>query len=474
MNPNRQLKLVCKIVFTRQSTISRIFLVLLFLTLAQIGVLRLFAKQFFQHANAPINLQHERLPSSQTNAQTPTKNIDFQKTPKFFEKLPISIKEYVKWHSNTLSCLHRKHCSSNSQKVLVWGCPERLMYKCGGMGDRIRGIQFSLLLSIVTKRLLLIDWPEQPFPVTDAIEPSLINWTVPLNFKYKDNVVLLHTAWPYVDVRQPNDPSKKYAYRNLSTLTLNSIDLRKEDFISALNEYDILSIWSSATLRSVTSFVETPLMHKLFQDLTPKHLSKIVIQKMLLQILFQPSISVQAKIENTLKKLPDSYISVHARTGGDFGEHINPRFSNLKNTTRLAHQLLDCVDTIYKNDSRFEARRVFLASDSISLKLTFIDIARKRNVMTVTEVIPAAHIGRKWGAPNMLRKSRTTLSTSFLNIFTEFFGIAYAEVVVGNESGFSRMAFFTGNSTEYVVAKINGSGNSGLCVRHAEIFDSNL
>ena len=61
-------------------------------------------------------------------------------------------------------------------RTLTWYCDS----KCGGLGDRVRGIGFSLMLSIISNRLFLIQW-RQPFEVerqNNIFEPAAIDWNL--------------------------------------------------------------------------------------------------------------------------------------------------------------------------------------------------------------------------------------------------------------------------------------------------------
>ena len=61
-------------------------------------------------------------------------------------------------------------------RTLTWYCDSW----CGGLGDRVRSIGFSLMLSMISNRLLLVQW-RQPFEVgrqNNIFEPAAIDWNV--------------------------------------------------------------------------------------------------------------------------------------------------------------------------------------------------------------------------------------------------------------------------------------------------------
>lgn len=58
---------------------------------------------------------------------------------------------------------------SNQYWTLCWGCGLHVS----------RGLQLPLLLAVVIKRLLLIGWPSEPFPLEMGAYRAGINWRVP-------------------------------------------------------------------------------------------------------------------------------------------------------------------------------------------------------------------------------------------------------------------------------------------------------
>ena len=61
-------------------------------------------------------------------------------------------------------------------RTLTWYCNSW----CGGLGDRVRSIGFSLMLAMISNRLLLVQW-RQPFEVgrqNNIFEPAAIDWNV--------------------------------------------------------------------------------------------------------------------------------------------------------------------------------------------------------------------------------------------------------------------------------------------------------
>ena len=82
--------------------------------------------------------------------------------PKKFTKFLLALAEYAPFHSNT----------SNVRK-LIWKCGPGGM--CGGLVDRLRGIAFTLLLAVLSRRKLLLYWG-MPNGEQIYLKPNTINW----------------------------------------------------------------------------------------------------------------------------------------------------------------------------------------------------------------------------------------------------------------------------------------------------------
>ena len=75
-------------------------------------------------------------------------------------------------------------------RTLTWYCDSW----CGGLGDRVRGIGFSLMLAMISNRLLLVQW-RQPFDLerqNNIFEPAAIDWN--LDQALADKLTMLSTA----------------------------------------------------------------------------------------------------------------------------------------------------------------------------------------------------------------------------------------------------------------------------------------
>ena len=83
--------------------------------------------------------------------------------PTKYEKLFQSLAEYATFHSE-VSDAHQ----------LIWKCDIAHGY-CQGLADRLRGIAYTLLLAVFSRRRLLLSW-KMPYGEHIFFKPNLINW----------------------------------------------------------------------------------------------------------------------------------------------------------------------------------------------------------------------------------------------------------------------------------------------------------
>ena len=83
--------------------------------------------------------------------------------PSKYKKLLVSLAEYATFHSEAADA-----------PQLIWVCDNAHGW-CGGLGDRLRGIAFTLLLAVFSRRRLLLHWG-MPNGEHIYLKPNLINW----------------------------------------------------------------------------------------------------------------------------------------------------------------------------------------------------------------------------------------------------------------------------------------------------------
>ena len=119
-----------------------------------------------------LELTSPKDPKCRPNNSTSVPYLKFDSaTTTHLAQLLLSYRQqHIRWRKLLLE--------GNVEKIrtLTWYCDAW----CGGLGDRVRSIGFSLMLAMISNRLLLVQW-RQPFEVerqNNIFEPAAIDWNV--------------------------------------------------------------------------------------------------------------------------------------------------------------------------------------------------------------------------------------------------------------------------------------------------------
>ena len=385
----------------------------------------------------------------------------------------ITLQSYETWHAAQRQCMLKKTCNP---PVLIWQCPHRDFSKCAGLGDRMRGIQVAFLLAIITKRVFLIDWPTDPFPIQTVMYPARIDWTMPKAYMSSKNVDLYLDWYSCIkslpcgsrtNLRFPNFhylPMRNASVplRKLSSTTPPSVDIHKDNLYQLWLPYNIIRVTERLIPSAIRALQDNKHLKPYLGSL--QHLSSLNIQRLLLQTLFAPSKDVQHRMRGfRLQNTP--YIGIHIRNGKDFGEKGN-RFKSInQNEKRIVMNVFKCIATLVSNQSapfdQFSRNQLhlYLASDSTKIKSLFRKYSRQFRVPVHLIPDKAMHISRTKKKDFRLFSARLQ---SFRNVFVDMFMLARSSVLLGTNSGFSKTSWRFGNSTDYLrIAVENSKENMG-------------
>lgn len=373
-------------------------------------------------------------------------------------KIPRTFQRYIKWHAEMRNCLALSTCVQYP-KILLWRCKDGLGSLCWGTGDRLRGISSSLVLAMMTNRLFLLEWPDQPFPFLEAVIPSQIDWTVPDVLNYSTWPTSNDHKWPLF--RWESCPLGYTCIGNtMNSSSLNNSKpmIHKHLNLSESETYGVLRTVPNFVLhsRSLNSFrnrlIARPEWTNVFEDFTMVHMSQFSVNRFLIKSLFQPSTRVLSILHDII---PDEarrqgYISIHVRTGEDVGEQSLQRFAGFqKDRNELGMRFLSCAFS----SGLKKGGRIFLASDSWKLKSTIVNQALHNNISILFTEQSAKHVA-SFDVKHPSNKTKDIWNEKeessewkiFLNIFVEFFGLAGGKMMIGNRSEFSRLAFLIGDA----------------------------
>lgn len=385
---------------------------------------------------------------------------------------PPRLLHYLMWHEKQMKCIRNYSCyehKKSTMKIVVWKCPLGRTSPCAGMGDRFRGIVSSLVLSMITGHVFLLDWPHKPYPFYHAVSPAAIDWRVP-DFVLRDCEdwgILSLVSYPSLEWRKC--PSH---YHCTSQNLFQFSDLQESQKKRIQYFMNASDTRTYSTLKNIQHFVvlsRSTYSHMLIKrpEWTEKYGESrflrtnvdLYLHRIFLRILFKPSPITQTVIEyvHRTTELREGYWSIHARTGQDVSENNLKRFHNMSTIDdqfALANRFMKCLLQLNEQSVHVNGTHgfpIFFASDSIALKTALCEVAKDYGVQIIFVNSPAMHVGSKfmrrakrWGTIGSLPINGPSW-LSFINTYVEFFLLANGSVSLSNQSEFSRLAFVLSN-----------------------------
>ena len=370
------------------------------------------------------------------NSQTLRKKLPTQLLRKLLQGLPLSCysrKEgiFLKSYENLLTILfrytqiHQKLSKQNSRttRTLVWQC--HIDQVCGGLGDRVRGMTFVLLLAVFSRRKLVLDW-KSSFE-SQFFKPNLINWEPDSAFlhiiKNPKNIVKIHvqstTKDPYLSM-------SKTDWENY----LNIIGGNQPHVVMVTNVMMIALTTKTSTSNQHQWLAEGVKSAGLL-NLSIGNLNGII--GLAFRYLFQfdkQFFRELSKAKEILKLTNQPYIGVHIRTGF-YGVKYVKDFENIKliKDQHIWKTVLQCaVSTANK----------FLGNNSLIFLATDSNVVKEMAVSTYGMRFRSfnnylAHVDKKIQSPS--RQQEGALYT-----LIDLFLLGESYVLVKGKSGFPWLA----------------------------------
>lgn len=392
--------------------------------------------------------------ASETCTEATTEQPELIDAPTF---APDSLRRYVRWHRSARECLASAECEAKPP-VLVFQCIPGV--SCGGLGDRFRGIHLTFLLAVMSRRVLLIDWPageHSIFPLTIALTPASIDWRLPstlplpLPSSISSSLRYAHSEWKLLEW-STLDNFHQLPLDRSSNLT---IDLATDIIdLSSLPRY--LAIATNMPHSVMFRALHSKTFTREFPDFNAKEMKPSVLLRSITQALFLPTQAVLHLAKPLRSEIPHPYISVHVRTGDDLNEKRRPRFKDMQSQfSSIAHSLLSCAARLTDGI----VRPIFLASDSTRFKAEFLQIATTLGVDVHMLQAPALHVGRDNASAAKL--SAHEKCQSFLNVFVDLVLLSKGDVIITTKSGFSKSAYYLASS--HALVKGYSPTNNSYC-----------
>lgn len=314
----------------------------------------------------------------------------------------------------------------------------------------------ALGLAMVTKRLFLLDWPSDPYPLSTALYPHLIDWTIPPSVTRTFLESLPKVNWFFCPQNRPKTlcPGAIPPTNALPVIDApNLIDIAKDDVISAFKNHKSFSIACRLRTANVNLLIKNPYNAKRFSDLQPETISPVSLQRKLRSILFRPSknlLRVMSRAVPTAFK--QGYVGLHIRSGIDF-EEPHDRFKDvIKDLNGTTIAIFSCALRLASN-----IKQIFAATDSIEAKVLLAQLAQRHGFGFKTTKTPAIHFGLVSAADRLSRLDENDRLNAFLGVFADMLVMSEAKIIFTTGSGLAQNSFWMGNATALVtVETVNG------------------
>ena len=325
--------------------------------------------------------------------------------PRKYTKFLLALAKYATFHSKT----------SNVHK-LIWKCEPGDL--CGGLVDRLRGIAFTLLLAVLSRRKLLLYWG-MPNGEQIYLKPNAINW-IPQKSDVSDMAVysVMDSAGAKLD----------RAVKAIGQNSLTKVALLTNLELELINEQKNKPQWLIDELKRTG-----------LNTLTNREINQLLGTAIRYLFVFRDD--VIPKVNDAMHSIGldgRKYVAVHVRTGFVGSNLEKSESANQRKCIRKKEQwkqMLNCAVSVANSNSGHNSS-IFLATDSKLVK----DLARQMygsRFMTLDIILTHVdRIDKNTGA-------NTAESEGLVSVWVDFFLLAqsYAQVRAGSDwvwgSGFA-------------------------------------
>lgn len=405
-------------------------------------------------------------PSTRTINRKATYPIPLREVPEFFS-------EYLTWHEAQMICVRNRSCYSSNKsslRLLVWQCPSGKLTRCQGIGDRMRGIISSLALAMMTGRIFLLMWPDNPYPFLHAVSPAAIDWRVPpfLLSHVRSSAIIDSRKYKFaVWIQCPHGFRCVRKGKPMGKVLPKQMRVEDSETYKILSRHDIrnIVIWMRFPYSKFLYFCNQ--WHRDRNENVSDRLEYTThMDRLLLRSLFRPSVITQRLLHSFIppQALQSGYVSIHARTGQDVREAQTSRFRTMKRTAHgvLAGRFMMCALKAGITQNTF----IVFVSDSLPLKLSFAVEAKRHGMFPSFSRIRATHVAQRLqqkGTKGYYELFSDQKWRMFINTFVEFFAIANGTKIIANRSEFSRLAYLLSNVDVENYRTFNSSAQNPKC-----------
>ena len=249
--------------------------------------------------------------------------------------IPGWLQQYVAFHKKAIANA-KKGIDKDTNSYLINFCKNKM--RCSGTANQQRAIAAALMVSILTRRVFLIDI-DRPVRLDQILSPNLLEWNYKLNMTLSDQPLRnsqFQMKTEIMNARNIHPPILDSPSRFMPNKSSQVI------FIVTNVPASLHSLWKTKETRS---FLEN---YNMSNRIFPKQ-----IYKWLFFSLFQPSTLLSAHMTNVRNQLSisrsSSYVGVHIRTGDEeFHEKQHKRHGHGHQREDL-EEFVTCANNIKKH-----------------------------------------------------------------------------------------------------------------------------
>ena len=374
----------------------------------------------------PASFQDQMMSGLQLTCHPGKEGIFKEKYSRFL----YTLQHYVDHH-------HAMKNATPSSRTLTWHCP--IGRYCGGLGDRIRGVIYTLLLAMFSRRRLVVYWDDQPEGA--YFTPHMIDWRDMLVYEFLRNDAADKHKLPD-SFEPPSMFSFKVVLNNGKVVNdVSKADMSYYQRTIASNKTNVM-ISTNLEPRSLLDpgrngnqdWIRSGLEWCGLSHLSPSELDDVVGIAFRYLFRLKDGLLDEVEVARETLGLTGPYTALHLRTGFAGMSHHEElyRHPKLQQNVSQWHSIMDCAAKT-ANRQLGNSSLVYLATDSNLVKKMAAVRYPDRFRTLQNSLVHVDKLGTKKG----WKLGESDEREGVIVVWVELLLLAQAKVLVSGESGFS-------------------------------------
>ena len=352
------------------------------------------------------------------------------------------------------TAFHNLERQRGAARRLVWVC--NAQKACGGLADRIKGVAYALILAMLSRRVLLLDWWGRGFGEQSYLQPNAIDWRLTeterkeakLDDAYEDYYYEKLGGADYIDDHSDNEYSIAFIHI-FSVLGGIGVDIPAEDLRLSLEAIEDRWTWvllgSNMEPSSLMNATKTASLEWIKEGMVGLGLDSLSLDDIdsvvgiIFRYLFRFSEEIPREVtaaRGTLGLHNEPYVGVHVRTG--FAGYVKQESVKHPKLYREPWQWKSTLSCSYEQATEKLGANglIYLASDSNLVKNKTLDMRRfEGRVRSLDNTV--VHLDLLEKTP---QDSAESEREGVLNVWVELLLLAESHSLVRGDSGFAFLA----------------------------------